>query len=272
MSAVRLDADSEYSVLIDGEPLARLPDNLYIPPQALEVFLESFQGPLDLLLYLIRRHKLDILNIPVAEITRQYTEYVELMYAVNLDLAAEYLVMSAILAEVKSRLLLPRPVDEEGEEGEDPRAALIRRLQEYERFRNAAIDLDLRPRLEREHHLATAEFDTRLLDTPPPNVNADMLARALREMMLRAGRQKELHVERETLSIRERMTRILDCLRDKPRLRLEDCFDVEEGRIAVVVSFIALLELTKEGLVQLTQNQPFSPIYCSAYTDESDAE
>jgi len=247
--------ENSANILINGELLSKLPDDLFIPPDALEVFLETFQGPLDLLLYLIRKQNLDILNIPVARITKQYMEYVELMRHFRLDLAAEYLVMAATLAEIKSRTLLPRPETEEEGEEEDPRAALIRRLQEYERFSQAAQDIDARPRLERELYLVKAEFE----DLAPVKVEAraslnDVVV-AFRNVMERTANNQE-------------MTQILDRVRSKETMRFEDLFDPEEGRLGLVVSFMAVLELCRDSMLIVVQNEAFSPIHLKKIAGE----
>ena len=247
--------------IVAGETLTSWPKDLYIPPDALEVILEAFSGPLDLLLYLIRKQDLDILDIPVAEITRQYMEYVEFMQQIQLDLASEYLVMAATLAEIKSRMLLPKPVDEEDDDGEDPRAALVRRLQEYERFRSAAANLDTRPRLERDLYLAYARVE----DPKPHEVEAKVdltdLMDAMRRAMTTAERRRSLHVTREVLSVRDRMVQILDQVKTGEYRRIEDFFSVGEGRTGFVVSFVAILELVKGGLLTITQNENLAPIY-----------
>jgi segregation and condensation protein A len=245
--------------LVDGQPLTVIPEDLYIPPDALEVILEAFEGPLDLLLYLIKRQNINIVDIPIAEITRQYMDYISLMETLRLELAAEYLVMAAMLAEIKSRMLLPRPI-EEGDE-EDPRAELIRRLQEYERIKKAAEDLDGLPRLEREIHLAQAglpELERRL---PLPDVTLQELLISLREVLQRSEAFSSHHIQREPLSVRERMTRVLEQLRNGGHVEFVSLFTVEEGRLGVVVSFLAILELVKESLVEIIQSEPFAPIY-----------
>ncbi|MBX2870281.1 MAG: segregation/condensation protein A [Acidiferrobacterales bacterium] len=256
------------NILINGELLDKLPDDLFIPPDALEVFLETFQGPLDLLLYLIRKQNLDILNIPVAKITSQYMEYVELMRHFRLDLAAEYLVMAATLAEIKSRTLLPRPQTEDEGEEEDPRAALIRRLQEYERFSQAARDIDDRPRVERELYLVKAEFE----DHAPVKVEAraslnDVVV-AFRNVMERTTNNKNWAVGHERLTVREKMTQILDRVRNKETMRFEDLFDPEEGRLGLVVSFMAVLELCRDSMLIVVQNEPFAPIHLKSIAGE----
>ena len=247
--------------IVQGEPYLRLPDDLYIPPDALEVFLDAFEGPLDLLLYLIRRQNLDVLDIPIADVTRQYMEYVELMRELRLELAADYLVMAAILAEIKSRMLLPRPVtDEEGEE-EDPRAELVRRLQEYERFKQAAEDIDTLPRMERDYFQAEADVEDRKVVRLPPPVELREVLLAFQEVLRRAELHGHHHIQREALSVRERMSRIMTALREQPHTEFTTLFKPEEGRMGVVVTLLALLELLKEHLVDLIQNEPFARIY-----------
>ena len=249
--------------VIHGELVARPPQDLYIPPDAMEVFLDAFEGPLDLLLYLIKKQNLDILDIPVAQITEQYMEYVELMKLVKLDLAAEYLVMAAMLAEIKSRMLLPRPPDEEGEE-EDPRAQLVRRLQEYERYRKAALELAERPRVGRDIFVAAAACDLGDLPRPQPEVSLYELLEAFKGVLQRSEQNRRLQMTRELLSVRERMTLILERVRADRYIAFEDLFDTGEGRMGVVVTFVALLELIKDRLVELVQNQPFAPIHVKA--------
>ncbi|MFP4147384.1 MAG: segregation and condensation protein A [Halorhodospira sp.] len=250
---------------IGDEPMLRLPDDLYIPPDALEIFLEAFEGPLDLLLYLIRRQNLDILNIPIAEITRQYMEYVELMREMRLELAAEYLVMAAMLAEIKSRVLLPRPETEHVEEEEpDPRAELIRRLQEYEQFKCAAEQLEARPRVGRDIFPAAAEAPACQPQTHPPEVSLRELALALSEVMRRARLSERHQVERDPISIRERMSETLSRLSYDRHTAFSELFRAEEGRTGVVVTFLALLELVRESKVELAQADAFAPIYVRA--------
>jgi len=249
--------------IVMGEAVTALPQDLYIPPDALEVILETFEGPLDLLLYLIRKQNLDILDIPIAEITRQYVEYIELMQAARLELAAEYLVMAAMLAEIKSRMLLPRPT-EGGEEEEDPRAQLVRRLQEYERYRKAAEDIDDRPRVGREIHLAVVEFDHRPVKRVEPNVSLFELLDAFRNVLQRAEMYRHHRVIMEALSVRERMTQILSRVDSEHFQSFESLFEVKEGRMGVVVTFMALLELLKESLLILVQNEPYAPIHVKA--------
>ena len=246
--------------VVMGEVINEWPQDLFIPPDALEVVLESFEGPLDLLLYLIRKQNLDILNIPVADITRQYMNYVELMRAANLDLAAEYLVMAALLGEIKSRMLLPKPKSED-DEAEDPRAVLVRRLQEYERFSKAAMELDDRPRLERDIFAAQVVFDD---PSPPklkPRVNLEQLVRAYQSALERVEANAHMLVSRDMLSMRERMTQILQRLQSTDYVRFEDLFTSSEGRLGVVVTFIALLELFRDDMLVVVQNQPLAPIH-----------
>lgn len=246
--------------IVRGQPLEKMPQDLYIPPDALEVILEAFEGPLDLLLYLIRRQNLEILDIPVAEITRQYVSYIEVMRELRFELAADYLVMAAILAEIKSRMLLPRPTLDEGEE-DDPRADLVRRLMEYERFKQAAVDIDALPRLERDTMVASAEVpDHNVIRLPPPVDLREMLL-ALREVLHRADLFSHHAIEREPLSVRQRMTEMLRRLDDGQFHPFVSLFTVEEGRLGVVVSFMALLELAKESLLDIVQEAPLGPIY-----------
>lgn len=246
--------------IVQGQPFTQLPQDLYIPPDALEVILDAFEGPLDLLLYLIRRQNLDILDIPIAEITRQYISYIDLLREVQFELAAEYLVMAAILAEIKSRLLLPRPRTEEGEE-EDPRAELVRRLQEYERFKQAAEDIEGLPREERDFVVLEALVEDREVVRIPPEIDLQDMLRALRDVLSRAELFTRHHIQSETLSVRERMTRIIDRLREEPYIEFPNLFTVEEGRMGVVVTFLALMELLREKLVDLLQHKPFGQIY-----------
>jgi chromatin segregation and condensation protein Rec8/ScpA/Scc1 (kleisin family) len=249
--------------VVNGEPLSQLPRDLYIPPQALEVFLEAFEGPLDLLLYLIRRQNLNILDIPLAEITRQYMQYIELMQELQLELAGEYLVMAATLAEIKSRMLLPRPkLDEDGEL--DPRAELVRRLQEYERFKRAAEDIDKLPRLERDTWSAGAELKDRQVVRVLPQITLQEMLVAFKEVVVRAEMFTHHHVARERLSVRERMTDILSTLERSSFVEFVRLFRPEEGRMGVTVTFIAVLELMREGLIDIVQAEPFAPLHVRA--------
>ena len=251
--------------VVDGEPVTALPQDLYIPPYALKVFLEAFSGPLDLLLYLIRRQNLDILDIPIAEITRQYVEYIELMKELQLELAGEYLLMAAMLAEIKSRMLLPR-AEELEEEEDDPRAELVRRLQEYERFKNAADDIATLPRMDRDVHQATAEVTQRKVVTKLPDLTMQELLLAFKDVLSRAEMFAHLHVQREPLSTRQRMSEILVQLTDKQFTEFTRLFDPEEGRMGVAVTFIALLELLRERLIELVQAEAYGPIHVRAAT------
>jgi segregation and condensation protein A len=248
---------------VRGEYVTKLPEDLYIPPEALEVFLEQFQGPLDLLLYLIRKQNLDILDIPVAQITQQYMAYIDLMREVRLELAAEYLVMAAMLAEIKSRMLLPRPASAEAEEL-DPRAELVRRLQEYERYRGAAENIDRLPRVGRELHLVVVESNQAPQQRVQPNVSLFEMLDAFRQVLERAALYKHHRVLREPLSVRERMTRILTHVNAEHFTSFESLFDLKEGRMGLVVTFLAILELLKESLLILVQQEPFAPIHVKA--------
>jgi segregation and condensation protein A len=247
-----------------GEPQYQLPKDLYIPPDALEVILEAFEGPLDLLLYLIRRQNLDILDIPIADITEQYINYIQMMQDMRFELAAEYLLMAAMLAEIKSRMLLPRVnVDEEDEEG-DPRAELIRRLQEYERFKQAAEDLDELPQLGRDVHSVKVDAPHKNLDLPPPDVDLKEILLALKDVMSRADMFTSHHIQQEPLSLRERMSRVLETVNSSTFTDFTDLFDLAEGRPGVVVTFMATLELIKQQLIELVQNESFGTIHVKA--------
>ncbi len=241
--------------VVHGQPVLQIPQDLYIPPDALEVILEAFEGPLDLLLYLIRRQNLDILDIPVAEITRQYVDYIGVMQELRFELAAEYLVMAAILAEIKSRMLLPRPVAEDGEE-DDPRADLVRRLQEYERFKQAAEDIDALPRMERDTSPAFAHVPDRATVRPPPEVDLREMLLALHDVLKRAELFSGHAIRRDALSVRQRMGEVLERLGDGTFQRFEALFEPREGRLGVVVTLLALLELAKERLLEIVQDQP----------------
>lgn len=249
--------------VVQGKELTSLPKDLYIPPDALEVILEAFEGPLDLLLYLIRRQNLDILEINVAEITRQYMGYIDLMSSIQLELAAEYLVMAAMLAEIKSRMLLPRQIMDEEDEG-DPRAELIRRLQEYERFKTVAEDIDEMPRVGRDLHQASADAPGREQERQYPDVDMREILTALADVLRRAEMFESHHIEREKLSTRERMSQVLERLRDEQFIPFVSLFKVAEGRLGVVVTFLAVMELIKESLIEIVQNEPFGPIHIKA--------
>ena len=246
--------------VVQGKELSTVPKDLYIPPDALGVILEAFEGPLDLLLYLIRRQNLDILDINVAEITRQYMGYIELMQAIQLELAA---VMAAMLAEIKSRILLPRQVAEDEQE-EDPRGELIRRLQEYERFKAAAEDIDELPRLGRDIHQATAESPDRSEERQFPEVQVRELLSALADVLRRAEMFESHTIQLEKLSTRERMSQVLEAIRDKQFVPFVSLFAETEGRLGVVVTFLAIMELIKESLVEIVQSESFGPIHVKA--------
>jgi segregation and condensation protein A len=249
--------------VVNGEPLSQLPRDLYIPPQALEVFLEAFEGPLDLLLYLIRRQNLDILDIPLAEITRQYMQYIDVMQELQLELAGEYLVMAATLAEIKSRMLLPRPkLDEDGEL--DPRAELVRRLQEYERFKRAAEGIDELPRLERDVWTASAPLKERQVVRALPQITLQEMLVAFKDVVTRAQMFSHHHIQRERLSVGERMSDILARLGSHGFLPFLQLFRAEEGRMGVTVTFVAILELMREGLIDIVQTAPYAPLHVRA--------
>jgi segregation and condensation protein A len=249
--------------MVYGQALTELPIDLYIPPDALEVFLEAFEGPLDLLLYLIRKQNIDVLDIPVAEITRQYMGYVELMQSVRLELAAEYLLMAAMLAEIKSRMLLPRSSALEEEE-DDPRAELIRRLQEYERYKTAAEGLDQLPRVGRDITVPGLEAPQARARKLLPEVSLEELLLSMAEVLRRADMFESHQISRETLSTRERMSAVLEALKGGGFVPFATLFLAEEGRLGVVVTFMAILELIKESLVELVQNEEFGPIHVRA--------
>lgn len=246
--------------VVEGKPFTTMPTDLYIPPDALEVILEAFEGPLDLLLYLIRRQNLDILNIPIHAITKQYVEYIELMHQINFELAAEYLVMAAMLAEIKSRMLLPKTHDEEDTE-EDPRAELIRRLQEYERFKQAAEDIDELPRIGRDTWVAQAYLEKQTEHEDIIDINIQDLVMAFKEVMLRADLKVSHAIEREVLSVRDRMTAVLDRLLHHKTVSFHSLFKAEEGKQGALVTFLAVLELLKSHSIELLQQKPFAEIY-----------
>jgi segregation and condensation protein A len=247
--------------MVNGEPVTAMPKDLYIPPQALEVFLEAFEGPLDLLLYLIRRQNLDILDVPIAEITRQYMKYIEMMQELQLELAGEYLVMAATLAEIKSRMLLPRPKAEGEDTEDDPRAELVRRLQEYERFKKAAENIDQLPRLERDVWTASADAKDRKVVRLVPQVTLQEMLVAFKDVVARAEMFAHHHVKRERLSVRERMTDILATLEHTSFVDFPRLFRPEEGRMGVTVTFVAILELMREGLIEIVQAEPYAPLH-----------
>lgn len=249
--------------IVQGKPLTELPKDLYIPPEALEVFLEAFEGPLDLLLYLIRRQNIDILDVNVTQITEQYMRYVNMMSALQFELAAEYLLMAAMLAEIKSRMLLPRSAEQEEDE-EDPRAQLIRRLQQYERFKKAAEDIDDLPRVGREIQLASAAPPDLARVRVEPEVELRELMLALAEVLRRADMFESHHVQREKLSTRERMAEVLARLSPNRFTPFVALFTAEEGRLGVVVTFLAVMELIKESLIEIVQSEAFGPIHVKA--------
>jgi len=252
--------------LIQGEPLTVVPQDLYIPPDALEVILEAFEGPLDLLLYLIKRQNIDILDIPLEETTRQYMQYIDLMQNLRIELASEYLLMAAMLAEIKSRMLLPRPA--ESEEEDDPRAELIRRLQEYERFKSAAQNLDELPRVNRDFYLAEAELPEIHQDRPMPQVDLRDVLFAFKDAMARADMYSHHHIQREALSVRERMSKVLSAISSDGFTNYTSLFSIEEGRRGVVVTLLAILELVKEQLIDLVQSEAFAPIHLKAVSSQ----
>jgi segregation and condensation protein A len=259
---VHEQAEMPFAV-VEGEPLTEMPRDLYIPPDALQVFLEAFEGPLDLLLYLIRRQNLDILDIPLAEITRQYMQYIEVMRELQLELAGEYMLMAATLAEIKSRMLLPRP-QSDGAEEDDPRAELVRRLQEYERFKRAAEDMEELSRVDRDTFPASAEVVERRVVKLLPAVTMQEMLVALKDVMSRAEMFAHHHVQRERLSVRQRMSDVLSALRAQSFVEFAQLFRAEEGRMGVTVTFSAILELLREGLIEIVQAEQFAPIHVRA--------
>jgi len=244
---------------VQGKGVTALPEDLYVPPNALKILLDTFSGPLDFLLYLIRKQNLDILDIDVAKISQQYTSYIDLMDAMQIELAGDYLVMAAYLAELKSRMLLPKP--EEQEEEEDPRAELIRRLQEYQRFKNAAEKIDMLPRLDRDFYAAQAQLPEFALEMPLAEIPLEDLSFALSEVMRRVEQSKAHSINFEELSTRERMTQILDRMRSESFIEFTTLFIKEEGRMGVVVTFLAILELLKDSLIEIVQSEEFGPIH-----------
>ena len=257
----------DQAIIVRGEVVNELPLDLYIPPDALRVFLETFQGPLDLLLYLIKKQNIDILDIPIKEITTQYVRYVEMMQELHLELAAEYLVMAAMLAEIKSRLLLPRMPVEDEFEPDDPRAELIRRLQQYEQFKKAAEDLDSLKQVDRDVFVASATTPPMPMPIAQPDVPMQDLLDAFVGVMTRARLFADHKVEKQLLSIRERMLKILDLVDAEEFVPFSKFFTVEEGRMGVVVTFIAILELIRQSVLDIVQNEPYAPIYVKAKND-----
>lgn len=249
--------------MVHGKPLSEIPIDLYIPPEALKVFLEAFEGPLDFLLYLIKRQNLDIVNIPIAQITEQYMRYIDLMDDLQLDLAGEYLLMAAMLAEIKSRMLLPRPIEDEEDE-DDPRAELVKSLQEYERYKQAAEDIDALPRYERDIFGTIAEFPDRKSTQQEPDVSMDALLRVFAEVLIRADMYTHHKIQREALSVRERMTLVLDKINADDFIDFKTLFSVTEGRGGVIVALLAVLELLKGSLIEMVQNEINGSIYVKA--------
>jgi segregation and condensation protein A len=249
--------------IVQGRELTSLPKDLYIPPDALEIILEAFEGPLDLLLYLIRRQNLDILEINVAEITKQYMGYIDLMSTIELELASDYLVMAAMLAEIKSRILLPRQISDDEDE-DDPRAELIRRLQEYEQFKMAAEDIDEIPRIGRDIHQASAASPSKKQERQYPELDIQELLGALSDVMRRVEMFESHHIQLEKLSTRERMSQVLENIRGKQFVPFASLFNESEGRLGVVVTFLAIMELIRESLVEIVQNESFGPIHVKA--------
>jgi segregation and condensation protein A len=244
---------------VQGKRVTALPEDLYVPPNALEILLDTFAGPLDFLLYLIRKQNIDILDINVAKISEQYTSYIDLMDALQIELAGDYLVMAAYLAELKSKMLLPRP--EEQKDEEDPRAELIRRLQEYQRFKSAAEKIDTMPRIDRDFYAAQAQLPEFALETPLADVPLGDLSFALAEVMRRVEQSQAHLINFEELSTRERMTQILERMRNESFIEFTTLFNKEEGRIGVVVTFLAILELLKDSLIEIVQSEEFGPIH-----------
>ena len=271
MQALELESipvQREALAIVQGAPFKEFPEDLYIPPDAMRVFLETFEGPLDLLLYLIRKQNLDILNIPIAQISKQYIRYIDMMTELQLELAAEYLVMAALLAEIKSRMLLPRQVVAEDDE-EDPRALLIRRLQEYELIKQAAGDIDRLPRLERDIFTVEVDVSTIKVERPLPDIQLKEMLLALQDVLKRAEQLSHHQIIKEPLSVRERMSTILENLKGQERLVFTRLFIRTEGRHGVVVSFLAILELSKEGLIEIIQPEPFAELYVRAVSPAS---
>ena len=257
--------------IVEGEPVTELPQDLYIPPFALKVFLEAFEGPLDLLLYLIRRQNLDILDIPITAITQQYIDYINLMEEIKLELAGEYLLMAAMLAEIKSKMLLPRP-EEDDEEEDDPRAELVKRLQEYERFKKAAEDLDDLPRLERDIVVANIDAPNKEVVIKLPDVTLKEILIAFHDVLKRAELNSELHFERETLSVRQRMSQIINKIDVNNFTDFTKLFDINEGRLGVAVTFLAILELLKDTMIDVVQNEEFAPLHIKVSSSVHDED
>ncbi|MCK5726324.1 MAG: segregation/condensation protein A [Thiotrichaceae bacterium] len=254
--------------IVDGNPLLVPPEDLYIPPQALEVFLDTFEGPLDLLLYLIKKQNLDILNIPIAEITEQYMGYVEMMRTIKLDLAAEYLVMAALLAEIKSRMLLPR--HENIDDEDDPRAELVKRLQAYEQFKQVSYDIDELGREGRDFWSSDIEPIYQQEEKALPDIELEEILLAFKNILNRADMNVSHEIQREALSVRERMSHILASLQASHIMEFTQLFDTSEGKAGVVVTFVAVLELLKEHLVDIVQSEAFAPIYLQSASQSTE--
>jgi segregation and condensation protein A len=251
----------DFVVKLHGKVISEFPKELYIPPDALKIFLEAFEGPLDLLLYLIRKQDIDILDLPIESITRQYLEYITLMQELHLELAAEYLLMAATLAEIKSRLLLPRPVFSEEAVEEDPRTQLVKRLQEYERFKQAAETLGDLPRLERDIFLTDIDLTNIEMQRPQPSITLEQLHFALQDVFERVNLTKNHAIAKEMLSVRERMSLLLNHLTEKKFSKFTDLLAKDEGKMGVVVTFIAMMELSRQSIIQFVQSKPFADIY-----------
>ncbi len=261
---VELSAKPEIKAIIDGKELTQVPDDLFIPPDALEVLLDSFSGPLDLLLYLIRKQNIDILDIPMVSITRQYLQYIELMENRRMELAADYLLMAAMLAEIKSRLLLPVSNNSEDDEEEDPRMALVRKLQAYEQIKEAAQLLDALPRKNRDNFIIQINPDEVEAIKIHPDVGLDDLIEAMKGLLQREEHLTHHQIAREAMSVRERMSMILLKLQEHKILEFSQLYTLEEGRMGLVVSLLAILELARQSLIVITQTQAFSPIHLQA--------
>jgi segregation and condensation protein A len=259
-----LSVHSDVKAIVDGKEFTQIPDDLFIPPDALEVLLDSFSGPLDLLLYLIRKQNIDILDIPIVSITKQYLHYIQLMECRRLELAADYLLMAAMLAEIKSRLLLPvSPLSEE-EDDEDPRMALVRRLQAYEEIKQAAELLDTLPRQDRDHFGVQLTIPELELIKIYPDVELADLIEAMKSLLQREEHVTHHQISREAMSVRERMSAILAQLQEHGVLEFKQLFTLDEGRMGLVVSFLAILELARQSLIVITQQEAFSSIHLQA--------
>mgnify|MGYP001410108809 CR=1 FL=1 len=252
--------------IVDGEQITELPKDLYIPPVALQIFLDAFEGPLDLLLYLIRKQNLDILDIPIADITEQYVNYINLMKELELELAGEYLLMAAMLAEIKSRLLLP--IFEEIEDEEDPRAELVRRLLEYERYRKVSEEINELDRVERDIYPSFVETDQFEQPMVLPDIQLKELVFSFQEVLKKAEMFSTLHFTKEPLSVKERMMTILEKIKNEDFVRFEELFDLEEKKIGLVVTFLAILELMKELLIEIVQAEEFGTIHIKTLIDK----